>query len=217
MGKNNDIPLHQRAHFRRVREVITEIANYENMNIQNYDLFNMRVYDTMGVAIAGTNVSYNTDNGCSIFVEDNKYDIFEVPSKRNKKGSPYGEFIFFIHNTSFDYYMCGKMRVKLDEYSTKSRKTIVESAHYDNYGKYMITYEPNENNITKVEFGTEFGPGYNINQINYVFDSFNSRKHAFNTSQHKILRGLGLNILDPKKITDNRKVKKYGNNKRKKY
>ncbi|MGI6758316.1 MAG: hypothetical protein ACOX40_00755 [Bacilli bacterium] len=94
---NSSIPLHKRAHFRRTREVIKQLAKYENINIADYDLFSMRVFETIGQTYKGRNVRYNTVNGDSCWVADNRYDVFEVPSKRNKKGSPYGEFLYFTH------------------------------------------------------------------------------------------------------------------------
>jgi len=214
MGKNNDIPLEQRAHWRRVREVITEIAKYEDINIQNYDLFNIRAYDYVGNGMAGTNVSYNTDNGRSIFVEDNKYDIYEVPKITNDDNSPFGEFIFFIHDTSFDYYLFGIMTVSLNKSSSLANKIVTEKVHYKNYGKYMITYEEHNNNINKVEFGVDYEPGFLSSNINYTYDQYNSRKHAYNTSNHKILRDLGVAITSPKKLAGNQKTQVYNKNKK---
>jgi len=215
MGKTNDIPLYKRAHFRRAREVITEIAKNENINIHNYDLFNIRVYDAFGQSVAGKNVSYNTDNGRAIFVEDNKYDIFEVPKNTNVKDSPYGEFIFFIHNTSYDYYMLGILRVTLDEYATKSKKIVTEAVKYNNCGQYLISYEKHDNHITKAINGIDFDPGYLPSAVGYNFDSFNARKHSYDTSHHKILRNLGLRIESTKNLTDNKKVEIYNKNKKK--
>jgi hypothetical protein len=213
MGKNNNTPLHQRAHFRRIREVITEICNYEGIDLYKYDLFNIRAYETQGQAHAGNNIRYGTETGRSIFVEDNHYDVFEIPKKSNNKMSPYGEFIFFIHNTSYDYYMLGTLRATLNKSKTIANRFPEESVHYVNYGKYIITFEPSRNNITKVEPGKDFDPGYHPSEVNYIFDSYNARKHAYGTSNHKILRDLGLDITSTKKITDNKEVKVYKNKK----
>jgi hypothetical protein len=213
MGKNNDIPLHKRAHFRRTREVITEIANYEGINIHDYDLFNMRVYDTVGQNQAGKNVSYNTDDGHSIFVEDNKLDIFEAPKKSNRTNY-YGEYLFFIHNRSFDYYYLGIMTVTLDKNASKQTAQVKEKVYYKNYGKYTIIYSDYENYITREQRGYNFAPGYYPSSINYPFDSFNSRKHAYNTSNHKILRQLGFDITSTKKIVDNKVVRVNKKNKK---
>jgi hypothetical protein len=214
MGKNNDIPLHQRAHFRRIREVVTEIAEYEGIPVHQYDLFNMTAYDTSGHNMTGNNTSYNTRTGGSCFVLDNKYDVFEIPKKSNKKNSPYGEFIFFVHNTSFDYYLLGTMRVSLNKSETIASRFPSEKVSYRNYGKYFILYESLRNNITKIEAGDAFDPGFTPSKISHIFDSYNSRKHAYKTSNHKILRDLGFDITSTKKITDNSKVKVFNKNKK---
>jgi hypothetical protein len=213
MGKSNDIPLYKRAHFRRTREVITEIANYEGINIHDYDLFSICVYDTVGQNQAGKNVSYNTDGGRSIFVEDNKLDIFEAPKKSNKTNY-YGKYLFFIHNRSFDYYYLGTMNVTLDKNASRNTSRVVERAHFNNYGKYAIVYSEYNNHISKEEYGYNFTPGYLPSSVNYSFDSFNSRKHAYKTSNHSILRQLGLNITSTKKIIDNKAVRVNKKNKK---
>ena len=214
MGKNNSTPLHERAHFRRIREIITEIADYEGIPLNQYDLFNIRAYETMGANLIGSNVSYNTETNRAIFVEDNKYDVFEIPKKSNEKFSYYGDFLFFIHNTSFDYYMLGTMKVTLNKSETLANRFPSEKAQYRNFGKYIITFEPSRNNVSKVQHGHKFDPGFEVGSISHLYDSYNTRKHVYKTSNHKVLRELGLDITSTKKITDSNKVAVYKNKRR---
>jgi hypothetical protein len=216
MSNGNGLPLHKRVHFRRIREIITEIAKYENYNPEDYDMFKMTVYETVGQNLKGKNVSYNIQGGNSCWVLDNKYDIFEVPSNWNKKGSPYGEFLFLAYNKSFQYYLFGYMKVELDKQASISRRYIVEDVYFKSHGKFDIIFEKYDNHITKVEYGSKFDPGVSSNEHTFDFDSFNTRKMAYHTDKYKILssidpsfRGTG----DRYKVTGKQAVKVYKKNK----
>jgi hypothetical protein len=213
MGKEYGAPLHARTHWRRTREVISEIAKYERFNVEDYDLFSMVAYDTIGQNQKGKNVSYNTHKGLSCWVLDNKYEIFEIPNLRNKKGSPYGNFLFFAYNSSFNYYVFGEMDVKLDGEETRRTKFVTENVHYEVYGKYDIVFTGRDNNITKQEYGAQFDPGMPSNEHTFTFDSFNERKKAFRTSAYKILKDLGVSNVAPNKVIGKGKVEIYKKNK----
>ena len=194
-------PLYKRVHFRRIREVFTEIGNYEGLDPNDYDLTNMRVYETYGENLKGKNVSYNVDDGSSCFVLDNRYEFYEAPSISNNPGSPYGKFLFLAYNTSFDYYLFGVMTVKLDANESRRTMDLVETVYFKNQGKYMITFQKNDNYIKKVENGNKFAPGLRSTDHNFDFDSYNSRKKAYKTNRHKILESIGVkNLVSNKKI-----------------
>jgi hypothetical protein len=198
---SNHIELSDRAHFRRVREVISEIAEYEGININNYDLYNIRAYDTHGENLKGKNVTYNTEGNYSCWVLDNRYDMFEVSSKSNKKGSSYGNFIFFSFNQGFQYFQFGLLDVHLDVEETKHSRFITEKVHYKPYGKYNITFEGDVNHITKVEYGHKFTPGNRSNEHSFVFDSYNSRKlRGYKLSQYDIFKSIGISNTDSEKL-----------------
>lgn len=206
----NDTPLHKRAHFRRTREVITEIAKYEGINIQDYDLFAIRAYDTHGENLKGINVSYNTEGNYSCWVLDNRYDMFEVPAKTNEKGSPYGEFLFFSFNQNFQYFQFGTMSVKLNIPETKRTRFITEKILYRPFGKYMITFEGAINHITKVEYGFKFTPGVRSDEHNFAYDSYNSRKkNGYQKTQYDILASVGIMEINPEKLVGKTEVPIY--------
>jgi len=207
MGK--DIPLHKRTHFRRTREIMTEIGKYEGFNMNDYDLFNIRAYETVGENLKGKNVSYNIQGGYSCWVKDNKYEMFEVPSKSNRKGSPYGEFLFLAYNKSFQYYLFGYMTVNLDSNETRRTKHIVEDVYFKNHGKFDITFSNNDNHIHKVEYGSKFDPGVQSDEHNFEFDSYNSRKISYGTNKYKILNSLGISTIDPSKMVGKNAVEVY--------
>lgn len=217
MRKGNDIPLHKRIHYRRVREAIAEIAEYEGISPSNYDMERMTVYETVGENLKGNNVTYNISNGRSCWVYDNWYDFVEVPSVLNKPGSPYGDFLFFAYNSSFQYHLFGKMRVILDEAGTRLRGVPEEEVHVKNYGKYSIIFGSGSsgNRITKVEYGSYFDPGASSDEHNFSFDSYNSRKMAYKTDAYKILRSVGVKGNDPHKISGDKPVKIYSSSKKK--
>ncbi len=212
MRNDNGLPLHKRTHFRRMREIITEIAKYEGFNPNDYDLFNMSVYETVGENLKGKNVSYNIQGDYSCWVKDNKYDMFEVPATWNKKGSPYGEFLYLAFNKSFDYYLFGKLDITLDTNASIRERRIVENVYYKSYGKFDITFEQNDNHINKVEYGSKFDPGVTSSEHNFDFDSYNSRKKAFRTDKYKILSAIDPSFRstgDRNKIAGNQAVQVY--------
>jgi hypothetical protein len=209
MVMSKDIPLYKRAHFRRIKEVLDEIADHEGYNINNYNIDKIAAYDTMGVNLRGRNVSYNVRDGYSCWVGDNKYEIYEVPSKRNKIGSPYGDFLYLAYNKSFDYYLFGKLEVSLNASASRASKQINETVHYKNHGKYDIIFQQGENHIKKIEYGSDFDPGRQSSEESANFDSYNSRKQAYRTSKHKILADLGVSNINANKISGNDAVKIY--------
>jgi hypothetical protein len=215
MSKGTGLPLHERTHFRRMREVFTEIAQYEHIEIEAYDLYNMCVYESVGDNQKGSNVSYDTEGNQSIWVFGNEYEIYEVPAKRNIKGWPYGDFLYIAYNTSFQYYMFGKMKVSLDKTRSVKTGTIVEDVHYEPYGKLTITFTKDKNLIHKEEFGYEFTPGVISSDHSFNFDKFNGRKLAYRWPTHKLLKEIGVNGVLQKKITGDTKVEKFKKNKKK--
>jgi hypothetical protein len=208
----SDLPLHKRTHFRKMREVMIEIGKYEGFNTYDYDFFSMTVYETVGEGLKGKNVSYNIKGGFSCWVKDNRYDIFEVPSKSNQKGSPYGDFLFLAYNKSFDYYLFGYMSVTLNRSETIRTRYLSEAVHFKNHGKFNITFETYDNNVHKVEYGSLFDPGVQSDEHNFDFDSYNSRRKAYKTDRYKILRSIDPSFKgtgNPNKVVDTKKVPIY--------
>lgn len=165
--------------------MITGLAKNEGVDISKYDLMNMRAYYAVGHTLKGYNVSYNIRDGFSCWVLDNLYEVYEVPSKTNNE-SMYGQYLLFAHNTNYDYYIFGKMRVSLNKDESINRKRLVENVHFHNFGRYEVTFGPN-NVVRKKDNGNSFNPGSKSSSHNFGFDSFNERKKAYNTSVYKIL------------------------------
>ncbi len=216
MRKGNEVPLHKRIHYRRVREAITELAEYEGFNPSDYDLENMKVYETIGENLKGKNVKYNIGKERSCWVYDNWYDFVEVPSIKNKPGSPYGDFLFFAYNSSFHYHLFGSMRVELNRSRSVQSEMLEEEVHFRNYGKYEIVFGAgtSDNRINKVEYGSLFDPGAPSDEHNFSFDSYNVRKLAYGKDRYDILSSLGVNGKNPNKISGSEPVKIYSKKKR---
>lgn len=206
---SKDIPLHKRTHFRRIKEVLRELADYEGFNIRDYDIEKITAYESMGINMRGKNVSYNIKDGASCFVGDNHYDIFEISSLSNRKGSPYGEFLYLIYNKDFDYHLFGQVKVTLNAERSRSEMNLVEKVYYKNYGKYSIVFGNRENNIVKVEYGSQFDPGRPSSEEVVNFDSYNSRKKAYRTDRHKLLSSIGVRGLNSGKIKSDKAVEIY--------
>jgi len=216
MDMSKDNPLYERAHFRRIKEVMIELGEYERFNMDDYNLSKIKVYETQGVNMIGSNVRYNSESGRACWVTDNKYEIYEAPHHSNREGSPYGKFIYLAYNKSFDYYIFGSVMVNLDAQSSKRQKRLFEKVNYRNYGRYTIIFQQRENHITKIESGKKFDPGFTPDETSYDFDSYSSRKKSYRTDSHKILKDLGVEDLNSNKISGKKPVKIYDKNKTKK-
>lgn len=134
----NETPLHKTVHWRRLKEIISEICAYEKIDTSNYNMNKITCYRTFGDEMKGPNVKYNIRGGTSCWVSDNKYEIFEIPKLSNKGYAFTGNFIFIAHNVSFDYWLFGTMSVKLDMQDLKVNHRVNESVYFNLYGKYLI-------------------------------------------------------------------------------
>jgi hypothetical protein len=210
MGKDNN--FHSKIHFRRLREIASEIARNEGVSEYDYDFFNMKVYETFGENLKGKNVSYDIVGSRSCWVKDNKYVMVEVPSKRNNKKSPYGDFLFLALNNSFGYYLFGKMSANIDIQKSRQRKQLVESVHFEPFGRYEITFESYENNIVKVQTGYSFEPGLGSDSQTFNFDTYNVRKKTYGTSKEDLLKIMGINNFGSSKFIGQKDVQVYRKN-----
>lgn len=96
--------LHRRTHWRALKNTIFAIADIESKNLSSYDLANICCYSCYGNELQGKNIKFINDKGYSCFMEDNFYEMYEVPKKKDAK-KPYGEYIFLAHNVAFNYWL----------------------------------------------------------------------------------------------------------------
>jgi hypothetical protein len=212
MSKGNN--LYSKIHFRKMREVVSEIADYEGIDISEYDLFKMKVYETSGENLKGKNVSYEVMDNSSCWVKDNRYVMVEIPSKTNRGNSVYGDFLFLAYNNSYNYHLFGKMSVSNDQYQTKRTKHLIEKVSIKPYGRYDVVLGKETNSIMKVQSGYTFDPGVSSKEHMFGFDSYNVRKKAYGKSKEAILRELGVTDVTSTKLIGNSPVKIYKGNKR---
>jgi len=212
LSKDNGLPLHKTAHFRRLREVILEIAKYEKIDISQFDPMNIKAYYAYGQSLKGHNVSYNTKDNFSTWVLDNHYEFYEIPAITNIKNSIYGKYLFFAYNVDFKYYVFGTMTVELNKAGSISAKHLIEKVYFISYGRYEITFLDTKNSILKTDYGTDFTPGNQSTEHTFAFDSFSERKTAYKTDSYKILSSLDKGLakqVNQNKISGNTTVKIY--------
>ena len=117
MANFNNVPLHKRTHFRRLRELSESIMKYEGLDISQYNLFNIRCYEAYGRDLKGRNVFFNTSGSESFIVSGSKknpaiYEVYEIPHIGNTKGSPIGKFFFLMYFKDWKYWLVGELIVK---------------------------------------------------------------------------------------------------------
>lgn len=178
MTTGNNIPLHKRVHWRRIKQILKEISEYEKINLADYDLEHITCYETVGNNLKGKTVSSSATYKESIWVSNNHYEIFEVPSKSNhEKFNFCGNFIFLAYNTSKKYWLFGTLTDHIDYIKTKETLEVVENVKYNPFGQYSIV-SGDDVMITKTVQGKQVNYGHTFNS-NRQFDSFGNRKYNF--------------------------------------
>lgn len=176
-------PLHKTTHFRRLREVIKELAKKAKIDITKYNLENIRCYRSVGTSLMGRNVhtlKAQRDRCC--FVWDNDYEIYECPCKTNKL-QDVGEFLMIAHNTDFDYWMVVILYYNL---KTKQNKSYVNVTYDPKYIGYVM-YKSKDHIIIQ-DFKHPHALELGLNLTEYYFDHCMFRAGAYNTTpqQHSI-------------------------------
>lgn len=211
-------PLHKTLHFRRLRELIVALSNYEHLNIEQFNLNRMKSYRTMGINLRGKNVITGGIGTNSCFVENNHYNVIEVPvyGKENKHT---GKFLFLAQNTDFNYYIFGFLNVSIDYKKTKETGKLNERVNFTILGKYTSSVS-NEN---KIEVFKELSGAKMIYSTSAptekYFDSFGNRKSAFKVDAIQLAAKIcGKTVkTDPFIGTENVKIYKKKNNRNKRY
>jgi len=103
-----------------------------------YDAFHIKCYNTVGQEMLGKNVINHTKTHRSIFVSDNRYEIFEIPEITNI-GIEYGRYLMLIHNTSFDYWVLTDFEITGNTRHTERGNYFEEFAEFAPYGIYDIS------------------------------------------------------------------------------
>jgi hypothetical protein len=156
-----------------------------------------------GQDMKGQNVSYNVKDNCSCWVNNNEYEIFEVPMKQNIK-QPYGEYLILAYNKNFKYYIFGKMTIRAAFYSNR----LNEKVSFKIFGQYSVAYQNKDLSIYKNLKGSDCDMGGNIKPNTY-FDPMCVRLAAYGTSKNKeTSRLLGKPYVE-KVISGNERVKIY--------
>lgn len=162
----NNEELYKTVHWRSFRTMINTFNKLETEdNLNDYDLTHVICYQTYGLQLQGNNVKFVTPNGGSCFVGNNEYDVFEIPYKDNIKNIN-GKYLFAIHNTSFDYWIYGRMTVK-------------NNISFEPYGFYDVAINKNQVVVTKKLQNIDTA----IGELNYnggSFDNLGARQRAYN-------------------------------------
>ena len=121
--------------------------------------------------------------GMACWVDDNHYEVFEVPSKFNTYPG-YGKFLFLSHNKDFNYWTFGEMKFKLNYNKTKNSTSTHDTAYYIPYGAYTFGDENNPNSLRKTVLGKNLTYGGKSTKV-VMFDSCNNRKSAHNAIESR--------------------------------
>lgn len=107
-GNKNIVPLHKTVNWKNLKDVIKEtvafinrkIYNKEQIDLNDFDLNNIACYRCEGIDLQGKNVVLSGFKGRSCFVDDNSYEVFEIPFIKNNDNKE--TFLMFAKNTSFE-------------------------------------------------------------------------------------------------------------------
>lgn len=180
------VDLHKTIKYRRFRELFIKLCRKENIGLYDYNLYNIRVYDCYGKDLKGDNVKYNIIDNCSCFVNNNYYEVYEIPKKTNKKGL-IGEFLVFVRNVSFDYYILLHLNYRINYNRSKAQDKLCDIVKYHCYGKYSILAD--NQTIIKDLPGSKVDYGGNL-PLKHNYDSRDMRKLSYKTTSAKLYNQL---------------------------
>jgi hypothetical protein len=152
-------PLEQVTHWRRLREIISAIMSLEKIPSENYDLDNIRCYRSRGSEMKGLHVTYGRADGRCCWVDDNYYDVYEIPDRSNTSRYE-GEYIFLALNTYFGYYIAGWMSIGINKDVTRSFGRPIFNVDCSCYGQYSASIKDNTTYVTKMCRAEDFNVGY---------------------------------------------------------
>lgn len=216
MKAGNNIPLYKRTHWRVIRNIFTEIGQYEKINFTDYNLNSMTCYVVKGKEMNGNNVTYCTADRKPIWENSETYEIYEAPYKDNlnERFSFAGSFLFLAHNVEHDYWIFGTLSNQINYQETRIKKNLIETIKIRPYGRYTIIPETrNKDGIINKASNGKYISG--TQRINSRFDCFDTRRKSFSKLS---AQDVAARILDQsrnqKMIIDTRVVKKYKSNRR---
>lgn len=221
-GQGTDrIPFY---HFRKVVKYIDK--NKVNLNLDKYDLLNIKVWGGYGYSAFDANERCNTLSAGILNTQiplNSVYNFIEIPSKKNVKNSPFGEFLVFASGVSIRNVGIWKMTIhpikKKDEMYPKykiNRTMIGSFVNSDNLefgykrgidqGPYSCVLTENANGIFwDTSSIINEGWQYINNQTDFDigrFDPFNQRLlEGYNISKLR-------NFINENFISDDQKFDK---------
>lgn len=187
MDSKNKSPLHRRTHWRNLREIITEIAVYEGINISAYDFDNGVCYECSGDELKGKNVTFATSENRSCWIGDNDYEMYEFPKLGNAQRPGFGSFIYLSHDTDYDYWTFGILQAMKSKRKYNADKVInTSSAQYciNPLGTYTVTYGHGDNSVKKIFDGYDSMFGLDVGRYD-LFDQFGTRRRAYGGRRKK--------------------------------
>lgn len=220
MGTRNN-KTSDNTHWRTFRGLAQSLCKIENIDISSYNFDDAYCYRTLGSEMQGSNVSYFTNKEYSCFVGDNKYDIYEVPSKSSSSDKSLlpieGEKLCFAYNENYKYWLFTDMEYYIDNDAVKNTLAFSDSASFSPYGVYFVdTTLDGSFKISKKYSGVNCDFGTIGSKRATTFDSIGSRKSAYKTSENKIVNHI-LGIKSKKNaIIGKQKTKVYKKSKKKK-
>ena len=104
-GNTNIVPLHKTVNWKNLKGVIKEtvafinrkIYNKEQIDLKDFDLNHIVCYRCEGIDLQGRNVVLSGFKGRSCFVDDNSYEVFEIPFIKNNENNE--TFLMFAKNS----------------------------------------------------------------------------------------------------------------------
>lgn len=210
MSNYNNVPdLSSRVHWRRIKSILRFLSRVESVEMSKYDFNNIRCYECTGIELQGKNVKFITNGNNACFVDDNKYQMFEVSQKNNHHKS-FGGYLFLAYNVSFDYWVMGELHIGLNVDKSKNVASTYENIIFKPYGAYVIGDEIEVKSIKKTIIGKSLTYG-GKNSKNVLFDSVGNRRKAYKTNEKQIVSKLRGKSNDRDAINKKDKVKIYKN------
>jgi len=165
--------------------------------------------------LIGYTATFKTSSGRSLWVTNNHYEVFEVPSFTNhSQYKAEGDFLVFAHNTDFDYWVLTRLKYSINLEESKRKMKVVDRATYIPIGMYNVSTNGQYFHISKKKEGRYIDFGALSKKRK--FDSIGSRKNSFGCSEASIVAKLNNYNHNSKALSGGNRVavyKKKNNNK----
>lgn len=195
------LPLYKTTHFRQLKEIISVISAYTNIDKNSYNLTGIKCYRTSGKNMLGNNVSTLS---YIPFLEDETYEVYECRKiECSESERSLGDFLIFFRSTNNkSIWNLIKMTTTAEIISVNGNIEVQYSVLYDPIISGVVIKKNELSKFIKTD------PVQNktiLGKLDFKFDNDEIRNKIYKFNNEKYIEKLT-------SLDSTREVKKYRKN-----